>query len=134
MSDGIWDGTDRSKPVRCNYPNPYDPALPCRGILGHSGLHHFGQIGWPDADRVVDTTFTLAEVKAMGWTPPGLPPLSIRERVEEYLTDNGWTYRTVTRWLDAGWIDPLNSRIRAFTLGDALDVQLARDASKEAGK
>ena len=71
MSDGIWDGTDRSKPVRCNYPNPYDPALPCRGILGHSGLHHFGQIRWPDADRVVSTTFTLAEVKAMGWNPPG---------------------------------------------------------------
>ena len=59
--------------------------------------------------------------------PPSLP---IRERVEEYLTENGWTQRDLFWSLDGFDLDGM----LPMRLGHALDIQLARDASKEESK
>lgn len=59
------------------------------------------------------------------------PSLSIRERFEKYLTENGWT-----QWSDGRWAKEVHQKrtIICSTLGRALDVQLASDTSKGASK
>ena len=65
--------------------------------------------------------------------------LSIRERVVElaleYLTENGWTFGyEVSGGKGIQWWHHPDADQAVDSLGEALDVQLARDASKEAGK
>ena len=51
-----------------------------------------------------------------------LEPASIRVRVEEFLRDNGWT--PTGKWWRPTWAN------MGYPLGEALDVQLARDAKE----
>jgi hypothetical protein len=55
---------------------------------------------------------------------------SLIERIEGYMSENGWT-----QWSDGRWAnDQPNRTTISPTLGRALDIQFARDAKKEAGK
>ena len=101
----------------------YLPGETCQDVADFMGVDHDERDCFDDAEWAIETLEGLIFAQPGDWIIRGIqgefypckpdifdatyeaassPSLSIRERVEEYLTENGWTPRAS----GVGWYDP----------------------------